>query len=241
MLDNAVDKDIQSTLSPLNLMQNVIHCSKYRLRDNFITEHTTCYKLVATCASLVYFAAYINRAYSLHFDKPVRLYFNFLYILSFTDIFFYGIGIAMNFIISVVKTQENIRFVLTYQEVHRILKYGSENNPKQFVIWHWMSLLMIFSFYLFFVILSNLFFSTELTALTHLVLICFDANNIYSISLLRMLVDKLVLLDEKIQNLKSHRLDDAHCYKIFQAYVHILDCYHSYITSFQKTVSFYTI
>lgn len=230
LLDNMVDKDIQSLLLPLNMLQNVTFCPKYWLRDNFITPHTTICKVVCMCAALVYTSAYVYRAYDLQMSQIIREYFNLLNIFSIIDIFFYSIGFIMNFIMNVVQSQENIRFLLIYQDIHRFLNSGIQKQEKnKSIIWNWISLLMICCFYCGFI--------AFLPGLSRIILICFDANIIYSIALLKMLGEKLLLLENKIQNLQAHSMgDDAHCGKIFQAYLNILECYNNFAISYHKAV-----
>lgn len=237
LLDNIVDKDIQSMLFPLNILQNITLCPKYCLRDDFITPHTTIYTVVSLCAA--YIAIYVYRAYSVQNNEKILVYFNFLNIFTIIDVFFYSIGIIMNFIVNVVQTQQHIRFVLIYQDIHRFLNSGiqKQNKLKRFIIWNWISLLMICCFYCIFVVYNHLKQRSLAPGLSRIVLICFDVNIIYSIALLRLLVDKLLLLDDRIQKLQTQSGgDDDHCEKIFQAYLNVLECYNNYADSYRKAV-----
>lgn len=239
LLDNKVDTDIQSMLLPLNLMQYVLFSPKYSLKNNFITTNSfissACALLVVLCFILVF--AY--RIYFMQSNKIMTKYFPFLYLSSYPDIIFYSIGFINNFLMNIVESQRNIRFVLIYQDVHRSLSIGTgkENSLKKFVVWNWTCIIIIFSF---FIISENyLYFSLHLPHyfyFTSLLIICFDANVVYAIGLLRILIDKLLLFNTKIRSLTTQGAGKTHCIELFQIYVNIMQCYEHYIMSFQKSV-----
>lgn len=144
---NAVDKDVQTMFQSLNFLQNMLLCSKYSIRNNFIYKNMMSDRLVGLCGPIVIFVINVNRTYWLNIDRKTQLMYahlDSLYITSYFDILFYTFGFLMYYILMVVQTNRNIQFVLDYQKVHRFVK--SRMQFKKYIFWNWLSVFtMIFS------------------------------------------------------------------------------------------------
>lgn len=233
-MGNMVDKDIQSMLRPLNLMPNIMLYSKYFIRDNYIIPNTKIFK--GLCATIVYLSAYTYRVYESHKNINVSKTIDFKLVVSIFDFFSYTFGYFMIFFINVIRSKSNIKFVLIYQDVHRFLvtKTGFQNS----IIENWIFILLIIFWYTCIVIYEIFFLSNAInTSICDLLLLIFEANFIYAIRLIKLVKDKVILMNGEILSLKNVSVDKANCIKIFQAYDDILKCYDYIVMSFRLLVS----
>lgn len=236
--DNLVDKDVQSMLFPLNLMQNIFLCPKYSIRGNFISQNSSLSNFASLCGTVALIALYFYRIYKFYSDNDIRTYVNFMYISSYFDFGLFCIGFIMNYIVGVIKTKRNIMFLLKIQDIHRFL--NEKDNSRRFIVGNWIIIISVLVFY--FSITTYISITLNLPVYMYLciyVLICFDGNIVYAIRLIQLLKDKVVLWNT--QALRFSRTEDTNMkfyYKrLFQAYASILECYDIYKNSFQHMVS----
>ncbi|PZC77046.1 hypothetical protein B5X24_HaOG200695 [Helicoverpa armigera] len=233
---NTVDKDVQSMLLPLNLMQYLTFCPKYRIKDNFIIPNSRVSYFISAIASLIFMfileTFYYQILKSPDFDEEPA------YLIACTtyDTLFYGFGYTLNIMDSVIRSKKNIQFILTFQRVHRLVNI--EKCFKNFVVWNWIIITLFLTLQTLlitvFCLLSDFF---DATVGYFYVLAIFDLSIVYAMRVLKLLENTTVLW---IQVLNSHQFGNLYdCKKLFQAYVDILQCYDMFKSCFQHFVSFY--
>ena len=105
LLDNFVDKDIQSMLLPFNILQNMLFYPKYRIKDNFIYPNSIVSKLVSLCVMILSIILYFYLVYELHIDKDIRYYSNVTYVYSYPELCLYATGFAIYYSNNVLQTK----------------------------------------------------------------------------------------------------------------------------------------
>ncbi|PZC77076.1 hypothetical protein B5X24_HaOG200726 [Helicoverpa armigera] len=232
--NNQIDQDIKWMLFPLNLMQMITFFPKYSIRSNIIKPNSLILKFVSLTATILFISAFIHRHFTLLSRSNIHSS-SLIYTYAATVAF--CLGCIINFIYSVIKTRDQIIFVLTIQRIHRFL--NNRNVYKHFVIWNWIYVIGLFIFYIsavtYFTIMLNLpIYSTY----SSVILICHDVNLICAIRLMRLLQDKAVLWNDKIwfqENENGHH--NNVCRRTFKVYVDILKSFNVYRTVFQIPVS----
>ena len=231
ILNNVVDKDVTSMLLPLNLMQYIMFCPKYRIKNNCITPNGFISNVISIIVSLVFMLLYVRfTVYTLYyyqdnFNVPI-----FVLISTWYDVFFHSLGFIMNCVIGIVQSKKSVKFVLTLQKVHRFLV--NETSFKQFIVWNWIIVVVVLWGHL--CIETCFGILTRLPIVTYYscyIMVFFDFNIIYGIRVIKLLEDKVLLWSTKSGDENSKNEE------VFQVYVDILDCYDIYKDCFQYFVS----
>ncbi|PZC73333.1 hypothetical protein B5X24_HaOG200857 [Helicoverpa armigera] len=130
---------------------------------------------------------------------------------------------VMNFVVGVSQTHKSIRFVLTFQKVHRFLK----NDPHfdNLIIWNWIVVIIAATFYnSAFVYFTNYLGLPMYFIYVSVILSAFDFNIVYAYRLMTCLTHKL-----EVWNIKVLSSGETNCdifsKNMFQAYLDILECY----------------
>lgn len=228
LLNNLVDKDVQAMVTPLNIMQFLTLCSKYRIKDNFITPNCRVTNLVSLFGTLLYLAIIADHTRSIYNRNTPTVFL----ITQWIDICIHVIGFVVNFVVCVMCSDHNVMLVLSIQDVHRLL--NDEVKCKSFNFWNWFLLFFLnianMSMFFYFNI-STSTFSLDIEVMTLLV---FDFNIIYAIRILRLLESKVVLWN--IEVLKSQQTEEYNL-KMFNILVKIYECYELYKACFEYLVS----
>lgn len=229
-----IDKDVQSMLFPLNLMQILVLNPKYRMKNYIISPNNCFNKFMIYFGMVAYVSGYVYRVQEISLDPNFRRYvtITFLYSASYFDFIFYTTGFILNCIYHITGSKKMVMFVLTYQEVHRFIK--NENCFKWSVIRSWIHVALIWSFYIgtfLFMCLAPWHIVFNL-----LVVACLDSNLIYVIVLIALLRDKVKLWNLEVKNL-SNNVNDGHNKKMFEVYVDMLKCYEIVKNVFEQPVS----
>ncbi|PZC73334.1 hypothetical protein B5X24_HaOG200858 [Helicoverpa armigera] len=236
--NNIVDSDVQSMLLPLNLLQNVFFCPKYRIKNNYITPTNLMSNLISSIATLVFIIMYAYRNYLIGLFKTSQFSTAWKY-SSYFNGFCYSLGFIMNLVIGIIQSQNSVQFVLTFQNVHRFLK--NENGFRSFIIWNWVAVCLTLVYYVFFFIYQYTRGTIgKIHACVGFLLSSFDFNVVYATRLLRLLEYQLVLWNNRFFKLRetSDIRDKDIIQKLFNAYANILECYDIIKISFQHYVSF---
>lgn len=233
VMKNTVDKDVQSILRPLNLIPNIMLYPKYFIRENIIIPNTKIFKgLVAT---ITYITFYIYKAYETYTSMDATKLIDFKFFVSTFELFGVFSGYFLIYYLNVIKTNSNIDFVLIYQEVHRF--FVTRTDLKNAIIYNWIFFVLLVFWYTC-MILAELFTGTEIsTCECDLLLAIFDAKIIYAMRLIKLLKDKVLVMNEEILSLKNLRVGQENCEKLFKAYDDILKCYDNMVMSFRLLVS----
>lgn len=241
ILNNKVDSDVQSMLFPLNLMQYIIFCPKYRIKHSTIIPNGSITNIISIIAALVLSVTFVYATYKEYYkDDYNNQKTAYLQNISFYDFFHYSFGFTLNFLNGAIQTKTHIRFVLSFQKVHRFL--NNETSFNHFIVWNWI--IVIGAFGAHFIVISCF---CKLTGLPYLSLyicyisITFHTNIIYSIRILKLLENKVGLWSSYVLN--SQDLYDSQrktCTKeMFEGHKDLLECYDIYKDCFHQLVSAY--
>ena len=240
LLNNVVDKDVQSMILPLNILQNIFFYPKYRIKDNFINPNSFSSKLVSMLGMIAFSFLFLYRVFEIHHNKIIRTKANIVYLSSYFDFISNSLGFILNYTINVVFTKRNVSFVLKIQDVHRFLK--DETYVRHFVKWNWISGFLIFFIYIFLDMCCCLLIQVPLIDIfCCLSLMSFDLNIVYAVRFIKLLshkVDLWIIHAQYLQQMGASE-NKAYCRRMFQAYVNILECYDIYRSSFQEMASTY--
>lgn len=233
--NNKVNKDVQSMLMPLNLMQHIMFCPKYRIKDNVITPNSRISNFVSMIATVVFIYIFIfNMCEMISVELTGFNYFLCVYNGIYTSF-----GFVMNFMTGVIQTKSNVKFVLTFQNVHRFI--NNETSFNHIIIWNWIVVLGILGFDVIFTVYLHINIGFPFySAYTAYLVIFFDCNIIYVIQIINCLENKVKLWNIRIYN--SQDIEEVTCgqnynTRLFQAYFEILQCYDIFKHTFQQFVS----
>lgn len=238
LLNNVVDDDVQSILLPLNLMQYIMVCPKYRIKNDLIFPNSSIFYFVSLLVTLLYISLLWYRNSTMVFFEDFMGAMNFTYFISFFDCVFYSVGFTINYAVNLIQTKKFIKFVLTFQKVHRFLH--NEYFTKSFIIWNWIIVILSISGYItvfsYFCININAPFYAMLVTYFF---IFFDFNIIYAIRILKLLEHKVVLWNiQATENLETEDINqENYMKKMFQTYVDILESYNLQQVCTQQFVS----
>ena len=239
ILDNTVDKDVQSVLLPLNLMQHIILHPKYCIKHNVITANSIIAHFISMIAILIIILLFIYFNYNLYYYQNLGST-TFMYVIGYYDFVYYSFGFTLNVVTGMVQTKKSVKFVLTFQKVHRVL--NCEASLSNFIIWNWIIVIVAVGGHFF-----GLFIYCELSGLPNSGLficyanIIFDINILYAIRIMKLLENEVVLWSIYVLNPQQIEGIDGenHSRKVFQAYVDLLECYGIHKDCFQKFVSIF--
>ncbi|KAF9799850.1 hypothetical protein SFRURICE_017084 [Spodoptera frugiperda] len=236
---NRIDKDVQSLLFPLHLMQTIVLNKQYYIKNNIIRPNNCFIKFVSLCSISFYIGICLYRTLEISLDPNLRRFvkIKFLYFASICDFFFYSSGFILNFIRTCVKTNKMVLFVLTFQDVHRFLH--REVSFKFTLVSIWMPVVLIFLFYCFTLTFMSV---TPFHIVFILVnLISLDANHVYFIVVTKLLTCKLELWNERLLFVLENGDDEVHSNEMFSAYKNILSCYEILRDVYQQPILYQTI
>ena len=231
-----VDKDIQSMLLPLNLMQYISFCPKYRIKNNVITPNSFTFIVVSMIGNLVFLFSYIYHSYSAigMYNKTTT----FITVSNYYDCIVYCLGTIINFVIGVIYTKESVKLILTFQKLHRFL--NCDSDIKNSIYWNWTTVIVCISSYTIGCSCICIKLGAPLLFMyVYLLGVFFDFNILYATRVLKMLETKIVQWNLKILNtLNIEDTTENHYNKeILKAYVGILECYEIHKKCFQLFVS----
>ena len=233
-----VDKDVQSMFLPFNLMEYITFCPKYTIKDNFITPNSLKSYLISMIGTFIMILVFIYRTYMIFFyyDCYGRN-FTLNYIACF-DCIFYCFGFIMNFVHGIILTRKSIKFVFTFQKVHRFL--NNDTSVSQFIIWNWISIIgYTFGHTVFFITFCVFTGEPYYLILSLVICVLLDLNMIYATRGITLLKNKVVLWNVKAMQTQEMKDTNSKNYskEMFQAYVDILKCYNIHKFCFQRIVS----
>lgn len=85
-----VDKDIQSMLRPLNIVQTVCFCPKYRIKNNIIFPTSRLSNIMSIFGTVMFIFVFLSRIIFFHLTERIIEHNNmkFIYFVSYCDFFF---------------------------------------------------------------------------------------------------------------------------------------------------------
>lgn len=232
---NVIDKDLQSILKPLNLMQALFLSPKYKIRDDVIIKtNLNLYSLVIIVA--------ISITHLYCFSKDLSLMnltiFSFaLKISSVLNAFKVFFGVLLNFYINCYHRDDNVRFILKLQNAFRILKIDSSKFIKN----NWFAILFLNCFYFLWLMSyshqSGFFRWWKIITLFSVML--FDFNVLHASRLLSLLRRLLQTWIEEVNSSGYIRESDneANWIRRFNVFMDILKAYRLFDKTFKVLVS----
>ena len=237
LFNHFIDKDLQSMLQPLNFLQSIKFCPKYRITNNFIAPNSRLSNCVSLCGTISFLSILIYHFYCEATNKYLLKYFPMSQFTSYTLAVFFNTGLIVSSISSVMRTNNNVSFILKFQDVHRFLN----KSFKYFTICSWVIVTVYLSISVFCVTYFALFTRNYILTVVSLIIFSLDIDIIYATRLIQLLKDKVDLWN--IHSLQFRKQEDCdkedHCKIMFQAYVNILQCYEICWDSFQHVVREY--
>ncbi|PZC77043.1 hypothetical protein B5X24_HaOG200692 [Helicoverpa armigera] len=242
IINNKVDNDVQEMLYPLDFMQCLIFISKYHIRNNLIAPIgviTTFISMIATMAFVVVhiyqtlFATSETNSIASITTENITRYFSCV---------FYCSVFTINFIMCVIQTNKSIKFVLTYQKVHRFLKNsGSYSYNNNYIIWNWVFVITAVIWHT-----STIVYCVVSIGYNFFVATCymypimlFDINMVYAMRIIKLLENEINIWNDVIKS-RLHTQDENYCRDLLNIYVEILECYEIFKDCFQQSVSIST-
>ncbi|KAH9640144.1 hypothetical protein HF086_018386 [Spodoptera exigua] len=239
LLYNVVDKEFQSALRPLALMQRLFICAKFSIRDNFIASNTATYNYIGLSCALIF------RSFMLYYlISTINQMIGITSLLSLCDIddfIFFSVGFIINYYSNIIQCNNNVFLILKLQNVIRSLQIDVK-VMKFFVITNWCYIIALNCVF----ILSNTYycmFHVVGNAWDHLssfTSITFDINIVYA-SFILSLLRRLVI--SWIEEFQSNGDSNNECYwnAMFDLYVNILEAYKLLKITSSLQVVYYTI
>ncbi|XP_050552137.1 uncharacterized protein LOC126911097 [Spodoptera frugiperda] len=112
LLDNFIERDLQSAFKPLHYMQSLLICSKYSIRDNFITSNTFMYDFIGIFGFIVCRSINLYNLVILMGDwKSTEYLFNWSGLFDYAS---YTFGFLLNYYINIKFCDDNILMVLFF-------------------------------------------------------------------------------------------------------------------------------
>lgn len=222
-MKHLVTADIQAMIRPLNLMQSILFCPKYNIRNNRISPNNFRTILLSVLASLACILALAYLIFDLFFDEDIALYSNKYSLALFVfEVTFYSVGFFLNTIATVTQTYDNIDFVLFIQEVAILLKLSSG----KYTTLNWICVILVSVFCVAFTICCFVLLDYKYATYSwsFLLLLNFDVNITYAISSVNLLQRTMVSWNNFVINSDGTR-DQHMCRRLFKAYKQILKCY----------------
>lgn len=234
----SVDKDIETVLRPVNIMQTIFFCPKYRIKDNTIYPNSLLSNILSISGTMCLIFIVLYRLHQLSSYEDFVQYLIFVYLAACCDICFYAVGFLLNCFLTIVQVPKNIKFVLTIQSIHRFL--NNKRYLRTFSVVNCLIALWIFLTFTCLICFFNLATNFGLVAFTY---VSFDVNVIYATRCITVLKDMLDLwIEEVLYPLLIRDMDMKHyCQVMFQRYADILNAYDTFKSTFKYFVSNCTV
>lgn len=242
LMNNYVDKDLQSMLYPLNLTQKYVFCPKYRIENDHIVPVGLVHKLINLCFVIMSLLLFTYRWYTRYFNKKISEFYKVSdFYTNCLDFSFTLVNILLNNSTMYFKSNDYITFVLKLRDIHRFI--NNKIGFNRFIVGNWISIVLIFSYAVTFVlsvcIILRLPFHDYMCGF---ILCSVDLNTVYVIRLIKILKEKVLLWNSLTckSSIMSDKERSEFYLRMFQAYENILGCFNAYKRSFQIVVSFFS-
>lgn len=238
ILYETVDKDVQSMFLPFDVMQYIMCCPKYRIKNDFIVPNSFISNVGSIIGTLVFIFSFVYRTYMVCLTNFCVKCPSSIVVNAYFDFIVYSLGFVMNFTNGIFESKNSIKFVIAFQRVHRFL--NNETGFHSFIICNWIILFVylcchIAIFTTICVFLRQPFY---ITLCINLVIVI-DFNVIYAARIINILESKVCLWGDKILNTQEFgdMNEEFLSNEMFDAYIGILECYDLHKLCYQRLVS----
>lgn len=126
-----IDKDLQSILKPLNLIQALFLCAKYKIRDDIVTANNICYSIVSFVIFLIINCTYAYSFSKILFLSAVKQYSQMIKFGFYTKFVSSLIGSFLNYYTNVSHRRDNVLLISKIQRAQSILKTETRNRKRK--------------------------------------------------------------------------------------------------------------
>ncbi|PZC79305.1 hypothetical protein B5X24_HaOG201002, partial [Helicoverpa armigera] len=247
LLDNRVEKDLQSVLRPLNLTLGIFICSKYSIRYNFITPNGIYYNICGFVCVVIYCSYSIYTTVSSSIEL-VQLKNNFnprLHWSSIFEVFFNAFGLMLHYINNVKHRCNNTAIVLKIQFAIKVLEFNS-NELKSLKFFNWLSIIILNGICLVSIAFFSYFFFENLRFFGILSFYCsviFDVSLLYAACVIKLLRKLLAAWNDHVVRSKNILDSQRESYwnTMYDVYISILEAYMIVEKSFGALFTFLAI
>lgn len=181
-----IDKDLQSLIKPLDMMQAWLLSAKYKIQNDIISANNLYYSSFSGLGLFVLITTYL---YAMYFDitsfETVELRNPIVWLNYFSNSIFIVLGFLLLYYTNFIYRHDNVFLLLKIQNAFRILKIDGQNYKRI----NWCIVATLFSLYLFSLVYLCLAFTnfTWWEVMSCGLLIFLDMNIMYSSRLLNLL------------------------------------------------------
>lgn len=220
-LSNVLAKEFQSFFRPLNIMQVILFCPKYFIRNNVITRNGPKANAFCILGNFFIILIWLLRIISTSsktekYEVKFSLYVKIFSLISKVNFAVTCLGFVINMFCNIVQGYNNVKLVLTLQKAMNVIKIN-KNIFVNLIFWNWAYLigLCLWHFIFYFGVtaivrgLSLLDFFSEISTLI------FDINVLYAIRIC-VLIRKITVVWIKIVKNKLFSVEDTmFCKKMY--------------------------
>ncbi|KAF9799863.1 hypothetical protein SFRURICE_017097 [Spodoptera frugiperda] len=243
LLGNKVGEDLQTVLKPVNLMQKILFCAKYSIRNNVITAKSYLYIILRIII------VFLFRCISVDFEfisfksleNDLRMLYTFL--CCSTDIILYVTGDFLDSLSIISHSRHNILLVLNIQYLFNVLQIkGEELKSLVFCSWVYIIILNMFSIsYILFYIFVSLNWSVIEVIMAYMTIV-FDVNIVNALILLKLIRHIIRTWIRRVENSRSvGRLEHGELRTILDCYQTIQESYIIIVKVFRLMIVYYTV
>lgn len=232
-----INRQLETILKPLNIMQNLILSQKYKIQDDVITPNSIFYRCLSLLSVFMTTSVCIYSIRSSYTSKP-RGALSLIILISYMfSNFIDGVGYWLNFFTNVKNRQNNVFLFLKLQNAFKFFKI----DGIYYAFVNWTIVVAVIGFYIFFVWffwLSIEGFDAADILVTGFFII-FDLNILYASRLLNLLSCCLEMWVKNVNSLGySDEVDnETYWIRIFNVFLDVLDAYQLIQKTFQTLVS----
>lgn len=179
-----IDKDVLLMLKPLNMMESLFLCAKYKIRDDMVLANNSYYRLVSLFGLLIIITLHL---YALWFDVRFgnlgRLG-SIVQMCYIVNAIFIAVGFLLNHYLTLKHRYNNVLLLLKLHNAHRIINVDARKCMKT----NWVILVLLNCF--FFLWLFYFWSTFDIHCwdiITTYSTILFDINVLYASRLLSIL------------------------------------------------------
>lgn len=220
-----INKELQKFFRPLNILQTVSFCPKFRIKNDVIVQNGR--KEIAFCifGNFVIISMWLYRIIFTKI-KPEVLMVPSVYTESFDlaakiNLAFCCSGFFINVFINITQGSNNVKLVSMLQNILNIVKID-ENIFDKLIFWNWTWIIVIFIEHCIFHVAIPSFCHgcTIISIVSDIPLLSYEMNIVY-LTRLSVLITRIVQGWKRMVKNNYFIADDDFCKKMFDTYLMI--------------------